>query len=475
VALPDRVFAHASPLSVGGLSIFEPRKGPVRSRRAFAFASPRGLIALASARLRLAGFEVLQASIHTLNIAGPPELYETVFRCELEEVELPLPNGGTSSHLQVKDSDIPRLISMRGTAFERILEGVALEVPRSLVQLSSLPPLASYWHLNAPNDIALGLNVLPLHRYGVTGRGIRVAMVDTGWFRHPFFDAHGYQVTPVRLGPGATFPDLDDSGHGTGESANVFAAAPDCELIPIKHDRSNMAGAFNEAVALRPAPHIITCSWTKHAPFAIEPVDMALEASIAKAVADGITVIFSAGNGHAGFPGQHPDVISAGGAFMNEAGNLEAATYASGFQSLVYPGRRVPDVCGLVGHRPDRYIMLPVQPQCEIDVGQATSVLDETSMDDGWAAFSGTSAAAPQLAGVAALIKQVVPTITPAGVRAAMMMTARDVTTGFCSDVPDLHGGLEATDGPDDATGHGLVDAYAAVLWAIQQGATVRG
>ena len=30
-----------------------------------------------------------------------------------------------------------------------------------------------------------------------------------------------------------------------------------------------------------------------------------------------LTVVFSAGNGHFGFPGQHPDVISAGGAFMN--------------------------------------------------------------------------------------------------------------------------------------------------------------
>jgi subtilisin family serine protease len=121
--------------------------------------------------------------------------------------------------------------------------------------------------------------------------------------------------------------------------------------------------------------------------------------------------------------------------------------------------------------------MLPVEPGDEIDVENAGSEFpdgDETAADDGWAAFSGTSAAAPQLAGAAALIKQVVPSITPAGVKEIMGATARDVTEGFCSRVSVLHGGLPALPGDDDATGPGLVDVNEAAIYAYVQSVTGR-
>jgi subtilisin family serine protease len=66
--------------------------------------------------------------------------------------------------------------------------------------------------------------------------------------------------------------------------------------------------------------------------------------------------------------------------------------------------------------------MLPLEPGCAIDGDNAGSVFpdgDQTAPDDGWPAFSGTSAAAPQLAGVAALIKQVVPSAAPSGIKEA--------------------------------------------------------
>src|SRR5262249_24315315 len=150
-----------------------------------------------------------------------------------------------------------------------------------------------------------------------------------------------------------------------------------------------------------------------------------------EAVASGIVVVFSAGNGHAGFPGQHPDVISAGGTFMAEDGSLMASDYSSAFTSLIYPGRRVPDVCGLVGMRPKAmYIMLPLEPGSRLDVENQGGVFpdgDGTAPDDGWAGMSGTSAAAPQLAGAAALVKQVGRTLPPAAIKFALMATARDV------------------------------------------------
>ena len=155
---------------------------------------------------------------------------------------------------------------------------------------------------------------------------------------------------------------------------------------------------------------------------------------------------------------------------MGEDGSLQASNYASAFSSRIYPGREVPDVCGLVGMQPKAiYIMLPVQPGDNIDAGNAGRVFpdgDQTPADDGWAAFSGTSAAAPQLAGVAALIKQVAPNITPPLLKAVLTYTARDVVTGVSNVVPDLNAGLPAGPGPDGATGAGLVDAYTSVSTA---------
>jgi Subtilase family len=87
---------------------------------------------------------------------------------------------------------------------------------------------------------------------------------------------------------------------------------------------------------------------------------------------------------------------------------------------------------------------------------------DETATDDGWAAFSGTSAAAPQVAGAAALIKQACPRLTPAEVKDILMRTARDVTAG--RNHPNFN--HLAGPGPDLATGHGLVDATRAMLVA---------
>ena len=191
-----------------------------------------------------------------------------------------------------------------------------------------------------------------------------------------------------------------------------------------------------------------------------------MAAAVAAAVGTGIVVVFAAGNGHWGFPGQHPDVISVGGVDIRQDGTLRASDYASGFKSNVYPGRRVPDVSGLVGMRPRRAsIMLPVPEGCDLDTSLAGGNHpngDETATNDGWAAFSGTSAATPQVAGVCALIRQACARLTPNEVRDILMTTARDVTTG--TNHPNF--GNAAVAGPDTATGNGLVDAHRAVLLA---------
>ncbi|HEU0078134.1 MAG TPA: S8 family serine peptidase, partial [Longimicrobiaceae bacterium] len=469
LAVPERIFAQASPHSIGGVSMFD-AQDRIDSSVAASFFSEGDLVPRAASMLREAGFDVLQVSPTSINIAGPRELYQQAFNTRLYVEQRPVIKAfgeeTVGEFIDSTDTEMPGLISPEGTPFADVLEGIAIEEPRYFMATSMFAPPRSYWHMRVPGDVSLACNADRAHRMGFTGSGVRVAMVDTGWYRHPYFVGRGYHAAPVVLGPGAANPLADEVGHGTGESANLLAVAPDVELLPVKMSFVNTIGAFNAAVGL--APDVITCSWGGDKRLGpLTAADQALAAAIAAAVAAGITVVFSAGNGHWSFPGQHPDVISAGGVFMAPDESLRASDYASGFMSNIYPGRRVPDLCGLVGMLPRAaYIMLPLDPGDQMDVGTAGGAHpdgDETAAGDGWACFSGTSAAAPQLAGAAALVKQACPALTPAQLRAILMSTARDVTAGACS--PNT-GGNAAVAGPDTATGNGLVNAHKAVMVA---------
>jgi subtilisin family serine protease len=108
-----------------------------------------------------------------------------------------------------------------------------------------------------------------------------------------------------------------------------------------------------------------------------------------------------------------------------------------------------------------------VQPSCELDQSEARPEQDDpttdgTAVNDGWALFSGTSAAAPQVAGAAAVLLSVRPQAKPAQIIEALRETATDVITGRCHPRFDNL----ATAGVDAATGHGLVNVSAAVQHA---------
>jgi hypothetical protein len=465
-AMPDIIYAEASPRSIGGVSMFDSSM-PITQDQVVNYTSEEALIRVAEARLRAVGFDVLQVSSTTINIAGSRERYEEAFQTELytedREVMKRESTKDEATFIDVRDASTPGLIETGRGPLGDVIEGVAIEEPRYPMAPNAFAPLKSYWHLRVPADVSLGCNADRAHRGGTTGRGIKLVMTDTGWYQHPYFVERGYKFQTALLGPATSNAATDDDGHGTAESANAFATAPDIDFRMVKMSFVNSIGGFNAAVGL--APHIISNSWGSHrinGP--LSAADQAMAAAVSAAVASGIIVVFAAGNGQWGFPGQHPDVISVGGVYLEANGDMRASNYSSGFASQIYPGRNVPDVCGLVGQRPRAaYIVLPVQPGCSTDVNSSGGTHpngDETTSNDGWAALSGTSAAAPQVAGVCALIKQACPTLTPAEVRTILFQSARDVTTGTNNT------GQTAGPGHDLATGPGLVDAHKAVLLA---------
>ena len=310
-------------------------------------------------------------------------------------------------------------------------------------------PLPPRWtdkfRLRVPVDVAQIMRASSVHRRRITGKGIKVAMPDTGFYHHPYFVEQGYNFLAVTA-PDASDHTSDNHGHGTGECANLLATAPGINFIGVKMGASTTLG-FTTAVDLR--PDVITCSWGysmdlpgTSMPNWLKPLYLAVLDAISK----GITVCFSAGNGHFGFPGSMPEVISVGGVVVDESLTYSATKYTSGFKSAWFPGRNVPDISGLCGTPPTAdYIVLPVQKN---------AVLDK---QNGWGAFSGTSAASPMVAGVCALLKEADPTLTREDIRNLLKYTARDIMVG-----KNAHNEV-ATVGPDLATGYGLVDADRAI------------
>ena len=462
-SLPPLIFAQASPTSPGN-SLFD---GPgCCAGDVAAYCSDDDVVASAVDRLRDAGFRVLQVSPTTINIAAPALVYEQEFGIRLRAEERPVLKSGredTATFIESSADAMPGLIPARRSRLARAIEGVAIEDKAYFFELAD-PPEVDYHHLDVPADVARGLRAEAAHAEGITGAGVHVAMVDSGWYAHPFFARRGVHPREVIAGPGATRPDRDEHGHGTGESANLFAVAPGVELSFVKMRQENKVAAFNAAVERR--PRIITNSWggSRATRESLTAIDLAMEAAVARAAALGITVVFAAGNGDWGFPAQHPDTITAGGVYMEPDGSLRASDYSSGFESRIYPGRVVPDVSGLVGLKPRAsYIMLPVPAESVMDAtfaGTSFPRTDLTERDDGWAAFSGTSAAAPQIAGACALTYEARPSLGLAELRALLAATARDVAEGSNAF------GRAADSGPDAATGAGLLDAGAATAAA---------
>lgn len=408
------------------------------------------------------GFRVRHVGTFSISAEGSRQLWEKVFKTKVEERTQPFsdvhPEMGEFSFWSHKP-DTPFTIP---TELESLVERSYPQRPPIFFE-SPLPPRVKYHHLRVPADVAMICRATYVHQNGITGSRVLVAMPDTGFYKHSFYVWHGlnYQAT---LSPDATHVELDDYGHGTAEAANIFANAPDIDFIGVKMG-ANPTLAFKTASDLYPA--VMTNSWGysisgNELPNFLKP----LEATVIEAVRDrGIVVCFSAGNGQYGFPAQMPEVLAVGGVYAHDEiegsdFKLEASNYASSFDSQIYPGRHVPDVCGLVGMQPRGiYIMLPVQPGCIIDSGLSGGGYpdkDETKPKDGWAVISGTSASSPQIAGVCALLKHVQPGLSPSLVKAILRASARDVKIG------QSNHGQPAGEGHDGATGAGFVDANAA-------------
>lgn len=393
-------------------------------------------------KLQRNGITVHHIGEFSISANCSPKKFESFFKTKISEQKLPKKAIAPKSYiLRAPASGAPWKLPTKD-GLDKLIDRAYIQHPP--IFFAGERPIPPFWNdkfrLRVPVDIAQIMRASSVHKCDITGQGVRVVMPDTGFYHHPYFIEQNYNFLAVTA-PDALDHTTDAHGHGTGECANLFATAPGINFIGLK--MGNMTLAIKTATELR--PDIVTCSWGHSVdgplpsmPNWLKPLYLA----VLDAVSKGITVCFSAGNGHYGFPGSMPEVISVGGVCVDEKLNYSASNYTSGFMSTWFPGRQVPDISGLCGIRPGAdYIILPVQSGARLD------------KKDGWGAFSGTSAASPMVAGVCALLKEADPSLTSNEIKNILKHTARDITKGT-----NAHG-VTAKPGPDGATGFGLVDA----------------
>jgi hypothetical protein len=405
------------------------------------YSSEAGAWQRISGSLRARGFKVYSdSSSSVVSATGTALQFQELFKTKLQRYRRDEGKRGS------RTSDEYSCISPNAPAANtEILPDALLIVPvEPTCEMSAFPLPTRSFSLRHPVDIALLTKAALVHRKMVsgqraTGSGVRIVMIDTGFYPHPFYGNNGYHLTADRAADVTTPAAEDSEGHGTRQAINIFSCAPDAEVIGVKRG-SNALLSLERAAAL--SPKVITCSWgfDRANATALQDADIPLRLTILNLIRSGIPLIFSAGNlGTISFPAMMPEVIAVGGVAVDKDESIRAWNGGSSFKSKIFANRAVPDLCGMASK-----MALPSTPDADHSV-------------PGWKVMEGcTSAAAPQIAGVVALLLQKDPTLSPKQIKTILCKTARDVSAGRTAS------NKNAAVGNDLATGAGLVDALKA-------------
>ena len=305
---------------------------------------------------------------------------------------------------------------------------------------------------------------------GVTGRGVGVAIVDSGIADSP--DLAGRIVASVDFTSGAPGEPLvaaaDPGGHGThvaglvaGDgtaSAGAYTGvAPGADLVDVRV--IGATGATNVSTVLRGLQWVLA----QRATYNIRVVNMSLGATTAVSYRQdplatavevltfaGVTVVVAAGNAGPGdstitTPGDDPYAITVGA--LDDSGTAASADDVLAPWSSRGPtsvdGIAKPDLVA-----PGRKMISLRSPGSTLDLLYPERRIAGTDPSaPAYFRMSGTSMAAPVVTGIVALMLERDPALTPRQVKQALLDTASPLAFGSPT-----------------TTGAGMADAYAAVL-----------
>ena len=323
--------------------------------------------------------------------------------------------------------------------------------------------------------------------FGLTGKGIVIAVVDTGIYPHEDLKdriTHFYDATVDK-----EVPPKDGNGHGThvagiaagsGEASEgkIKGAAYDAEIWGVKVLKDNGYGSFSDVI--RGINHVVemakktgktvvmnlSLGGRAYRPWTDDPVALAIQ----EAAKAGVIPVIAAGNegprpGTVATPGIAPDAITVAALDTKKTVTMkddDIAKFSSRGPVTNAPdeeSKHKPDVAA-----PGVKIWAPNAPGSEID----QSPWVEHSPDRKYVALSGTSMATPRVAGASALVAQAVLQVNPdiskqdlvGIVREALEKTAKPLEKEDPTDHKPYN---------DYDQGSGVIDAYAAVKYAMER------
>ncbi len=332
-----------------------------------------------------------------------------------------------------------------------------LSLQPGLLSITEDAPMASAGYSNPQRwPAASGLAKLWSDVEKVGAKPPAIAVVDTG-VDASRADFGGRVISQVTLTSLTGNSAGDGSGHGTfvaglaAGSAQVYAgAAPAAPIVSIDvaDDKgmsmtSDVIAAVDWILANKAANGIRVANFSLHSSvpssFAYDPLAMAVE----RLWLSGVVVVTAAGNyasngaasGIRYAPANDPFVITVGaadiGSTVATADDVAAPWSAHGF---TLDGFAKPELGA-----PGRYLVAPVSAGARLAVERPGSIVKP-----GYMRLSGTSFAAPLVAGAAAQLLALHPAWTPDQVKGALMVSAARTNAGL-------------------ALGLGELDAFAAV------------
>ena len=334
------------------------------------------------------------------------------------------------------------------------------------------------------SNAAIGAN--KAHDLGFTGKGVGVAVVDSGidathpaladhvthnvkvldeeYAQQPAGSAGGPWIVPVDQGP---YDNSDSaSGHGT-HCAGIVAAdgtgdpklvgvAPDADLIGYSTGEAvfvtAVVGAFDDILEHHKDWKIRVVSNSWGSSFRLfDPADP-INVATKKLHDEGLTVVFAAGNETEPMTQNPYSVAPWVIGVASGTKSLQRSDFSSG--GVANDDSRPAKLDGtevhqhFTGHTIGLYHPDVTAPGTDIvSTGTPTGTLVTEDPTTGEATASGTSMATPHVAGAAAVLLQVRPQLTPDHVREVLQVTAKPVKG----------------DSPFSYTGYGYIDLPAAI------------
>ena len=266
-----------------------------------------------------------------------------------------------------------------------------------------------------------------------------IAVVDSGIQRDRADFTNGSRVLPqVNMSSLTPNSPGDGRGHGTfvagiaaGSAPGYAGAAPNARILPIdvmddtgKALTSDVIAACDYILTNKSALNIRVANFSLHSSAANHFYNDPLDRAVEKLWFSGVVVVAAAGNyGTAGkpsgvlyAPGNDPFVITVGAVDLGNTvgiGNDRAAPFSA--YGFTEDGFAKPEI-GAAG----RFMVGPVPATSTLAAEKAANL-----QAPGYIELSGTSFAAPVVAGGAAQVLAKHPTWTPDQVKGALMLTAK--------------------------------------------------